>query len=257
MVIGADFGHNIIPYSAGADGRKYGGCLETDVNREVGKLLIKYLQQEGHIVINCTNDSASNQNEQLAGIVKKANAQKLDLFVSLHLNAFSDINANGTCTYAYSTTGKGFEYAKRVNNKLKPYWRDRGALTASFYVLRNTNAPAILIELFFCTNKSDYEQYQKQGADKIARLIAEGILNKTINNNANINNNVNNNTTNSSFLVKIDTDVLNVRNGASIDYKINTTVKKGEVFTIIETVGDWGRLKSGAGFINLKYTKKI
>lgn len=56
------------------------------------------------------------------------------------------------------------------------------------------------------------------------------------------------------YLVKIATDVLNVRDGAGTQYKINTTVKRGQVYTIVEECNGWGKLKSGAGWICLAYT---
>ena len=59
------------------------------------------------------------------------------------------------------------------------------------------------------------------------------------------------------YLVKITADVLNVRSGPSTSYKVNTTVKKGYIFTIVEEKNGWGRLKSGAGWISLQYTKKL
>lgn len=62
---------------------------------------------------------------------------------------------------------------------------------------------------------------------------------------------------NSTYKVKINTDVLNVRAGAGTSYKINTTVKFGEVYTIVETVNNWGKLKSGAGYICLDYCIKL
>lgn len=60
----------------------------------------------------------------------------------------------------------------------------------------------------------------------------------------------------SSYLVKITADVLNVRAGVGTNYPVVTTVKQNEVYTIVETQGNWGRLKSGAGWICLDYTKK-
>jgi len=57
-----------------------------------------------------------------------------------------------------------------------------------------------------------------------------------------------------SYTVKINTAVLNVRDGAGTNYKINTTVKKGEVYTIVDEDNGWGKLKSGAGWISLAYT---
>ena len=59
------------------------------------------------------------------------------------------------------------------------------------------------------------------------------------------------------YLVKINTDVLNVRVGPGTNYRIATQVKKGNVFTIVTEKGDWGKLKSGAGWIHLDYTKKV
>jgi len=60
-----------------------------------------------------------------------------------------------------------------------------------------------------------------------------------------------------SYKVKITADSLNVRAGAGTKYKSSMTVKKGEVYTIIEEKNGWGKLKSGAGWISLKYTKKV
>ena len=58
------------------------------------------------------------------------------------------------------------------------------------------------------------------------------------------------------YLVIIDTDVLNVRAGASTATKVTAQVKRNQVYTIVAEDGEWGKLKSGAGWINLKYTKK-
>lgn len=60
-----------------------------------------------------------------------------------------------------------------------------------------------------------------------------------------------------SYKVKINTAVLNVRSGAGTSYKVTTTVKKNQIYTIIEEKNGWGKLKSGAGWIKLSYTKKV
>lgn len=64
-------------------------------------------------------------------------------------------------------------------------------------------------------------------------------------------------TSNVSYLVKINTSVLNVRKGAGTSYSIVTTVKKNEVYTIVAEQNGWGKLKSGVGWIKLSYTVKI
>lgn len=58
------------------------------------------------------------------------------------------------------------------------------------------------------------------------------------------------------YLVKINTDVLNVRKYAGTQYPITTTVKRGQVYTIVDELYGWGKLKSGAGWICLAYTIK-
>lgn len=63
-------------------------------------------------------------------------------------------------------------------------------------------------------------------------------------------------TTFQPYTVKITANVLNVRSGPGINYKVVTSIKKNEVYTIVEKKNGWGKLKSGAGWISLKYTKK-
>lgn len=58
------------------------------------------------------------------------------------------------------------------------------------------------------------------------------------------------------YLVKIATDVLNVRGGAGTNYPIKTTVRRGQVYTIVDEISGFGKLKSGAGWICLAYTTK-
>lgn len=66
------------------------------------------------------------------------------------------------------------------------------------------------------------------------------------------------NTTTSKFpyVVIITADILNVRTSPSASAKIATQVKKGQTYTIVDENGEWGKLKSGAGWIHLGYTKK-
>ena len=61
-----------------------------------------------------------------------------------------------------------------------------------------------------------------------------------------------------SFLVEIICDSLNVRQKADFNSKVVDTVKKGQVYTIIEESNGLGKLKSGIGYISLnaKYVKR-
>lgn len=64
------------------------------------------------------------------------------------------------------------------------------------------------------------------------------------------------------YLVKVTADVLNIRKGAGTNYGKNGAIRDKGVYTIVaESTGKgatkWGKLKSGAGWISLDYTKKV
>ena len=58
------------------------------------------------------------------------------------------------------------------------------------------------------------------------------------------------------FNIKVTADALNVRKEPDIDSVIQAIVKKNSIHTIIETLGNWGHLKSG-GWISLIYTERM
>lgn len=60
-----------------------------------------------------------------------------------------------------------------------------------------------------------------------------------------------------NYVVKITADSLNVRKEPNVNATITTTVKKGQAYTIVDEKDGWGKLKSGAGWINLSYTSKL
>lgn len=60
-----------------------------------------------------------------------------------------------------------------------------------------------------------------------------------------------------TYNVRITANTLNVRAGSGTSYKVTTTVKKGGVYTITAEQNGWGKLKSGAGWISLKYTERV
>ena len=62
---------------------------------------------------------------------------------------------------------------------------------------------------------------------------------------------------NTPYMVKITASVLNVRGGVGVNHPITAKVNKGEIYTIVGETNGWGKLKSGVGWISLKYTKKL
>lgn len=63
--------------------------------------------------------------------------------------------------------------------------------------------------------------------------------------------------TSASYLVKVTADALNIRKGPGTNYGTNGSITNKGTYTIVETQGNWGKLKSGAGWICLDYTKRV
>ena len=59
------------------------------------------------------------------------------------------------------------------------------------------------------------------------------------------------------YIVQITADVLNIRKGPGTTYPVVGQIKDKGKYTIMEEKSGFGRLKSGAGWISLKYTRKI
>lgn len=91
----------------------------------------------------------------------------------------------------------------------------------------------------------------KTGA--ITGVVKESAINE-LNNNSNINSGANNKL---HYQVKVTASALNYRKGPGTNYGVNGTITDKGVYTIVEESNGWGKLKSGAGWISLKYTKKL
>lgn len=58
------------------------------------------------------------------------------------------------------------------------------------------------------------------------------------------------------YQVKVKADILNIRSGAGTGYGIVGTITDKGTYTIVQEKSEWGKLKSGAGWIALSYTAK-
>ncbi|MEI3355663.1 MAG: peptidoglycan recognition family protein [Clostridia bacterium] len=63
--------------------------------------------------------------------------------------------------------------------------------------------------------------------------------------------------TNNSYLVKVTASALNIRQGIGTGTPVVGCIRDKGTYTIVETSGNWGKLKSGAGWICLDYTTKV
>lgn len=170
MKFGIDMGHNVRPDS-GATGIRQ----EDHVIKEVGVRVIEKLRKLGHTVVVCTPSSATSVGNSLYQRVKNANDNNVDMFVSIHFNAGG---GRGSEVFANSTRGR--ELAQKVLNQIVALgFVNRGVKDGSWiYVIRNTQAPSILIECAFLDSKEDMERYNPED---MANAIVKGLAGKTVN----------------------------------------------------------------------------
>jgi N-acetylmuramoyl-L-alanine amidase len=169
MKFGIDSGHNCPP-DTGARGIK----VEDNLTLDVGNRVIAKLRALGNEVVVCRPSSARTVTESLSKRCSTANASRVDIYVSIHFNAFNR-QANGTEVFATSDTGR--KIAKPVLDEIiKLGFFNRGVKSGShLYVLKNTDMPAILIECCFIDSQKDMNLFNPE---TMANAIVKGLTGK-------------------------------------------------------------------------------
>ncbi|MBQ6264272.1 MAG: N-acetylmuramoyl-L-alanine amidase [Clostridia bacterium] len=216
------------------------GLREFDLAKNVAKYLSQYLRSAGFTVELINYDGSLYLTER----VRKINAGCFDFALEIHLNA-----GGGTGSEVYYPKGsqEGRRAAGLISAEIADMFSipDRGAKTKEglnggdyFAVVRETKPLTLLVETVFIDSPDVENLTSASGRDLCARAISKAVI-RFFNEKA------------TPFTVKILCDELNVRNGPGTNHKVNMTVSGGKVFTIVEQRGNWGRLRSGAGWINL------
>ncbi len=164
-----DYGHG------GSDpGAVYMGRKESDDVLSLGRAVASELRRHG-IVVDETR--VSDMTVSLTQRSDFENKQVYDYFISFHRNAFKPEQATGVETYTYINAGaKVKELAKKVQNALVGVgFGNRGVKEANFHVLRETKAPAVLIEIGFIDNSQDNALFDSQ-REEIVKAVAGAIL---------------------------------------------------------------------------------
>jgi len=151
MYITIDPGHSG-PFEPGAC---FGNLLECDVVLDISLALAGLLRASGHDVL--LTRTTHIDNDGLSFRAQMANQQPADLFISIHCNAFHKPEANGTEVFHYPGSVRGAYLADCIRKQIVSCigTRDRGTKQEQFQVLRQTNAPAVLVECGFITNDCD------------------------------------------------------------------------------------------------------
>lgn len=242
MVINVHAGHN-------PDGKAGCGAIglirESTENRAVKDKVIALLKARGHTVYDCTVNDGTSASDVLRKIVAKCNAHEVDLDVSIHFNAGAKKAENGKTTgtevYVFSKNGKAAAPAKRICNAISALgFTNRGVVERTgLYVLKHTNAPALLVECCFVDDPDDVGIYN---STTMAEAIVTGITGLKVNA--------------LPYTVKVKEQTA-VFEDARFDSKIVLTIKNAGIYTVVEEKNGFGRLKSGAGWLNLRTAERV
>ena len=179
-VIAVDAGHGGSDVGAIGPGRTY----EKSVTLAMASQLKGLLEQAGARVVMVRPDDRdvfgpnASDVQELKARAMVANNRKADVFVSIHANAFSDAAVGGVSTYYFQKSPYDALLAQHIQSSLVETVRlqDRRASSAGFYVIKNTNMPAVLVETAFISNpveerllnSSDFQQ-------RVAKGIVRGL----------------------------------------------------------------------------------
>ncbi len=191
----------VIVIDPGHGGKDKGGAgthfAEKNIVLSMAKKLSTLLQRQGfRVVLTRNNDTTVSLQQR----VNRARSVKADLYISLHANIAADKQVSGVETFCMTPAGTPSTYSNSPSNNkesgnlfdqnnmaLAFYIQqglikrtkatDRGVRRARFYVLRNVNCPAVLVETGFLSNRNEESKLNTNWYQNlIVRGIAEGIL---------------------------------------------------------------------------------
>ena len=179
-VIVLDAGHG------GWDPGKTGtnGVNEKELNLAVTEKLAEYLEMGGaEVILTRPSDEALGNGKQTDMAERKriANESGADILVSIHQNAFPSAKAKGAQVFYHNSSEKGKVLAECVQENLKNRVDGSNHRQAkendSYYILRTTEIPAVIVECGFLSNYEEEKLLNDAGyQEKLAWAIYCGIL---------------------------------------------------------------------------------
>ena len=163
------------------------GVTEKSVTLRVAKRLEELLKKAGATVyMTRTQDTEVSQNgadasdiDELQARVDVANDNGADIFLSIHMDSFTNAEVSGTTGYYYEKgSSDSRELAAAIKDRLVQSLGtvDRGTKGSNFYVCRKSDMPAALIEMAFVSNPAEETLLSSDaGVEKAAKAIFEGI----------------------------------------------------------------------------------
>ena len=156
-----DQGHNPSDFNTGAEGNGY---FEQNITYEIGRRLYNLLLTNPEFTPRLSRPTpetilGTSNSSSLTARVNEANSWPADIFISLHNNAATNPSATGNEALVYSSASTvANNLAARILEQLTltTGLRNRGIVNRpGLYVLKETNMPAVLVEMGFISNPYD------------------------------------------------------------------------------------------------------
>ncbi len=167
----------IDPGHGGADGGSIGsgGLVEADVCWRLATLVAERLAAFGAKVRFSRQEPETPDDSERA---RRANEFGADLVISLHLNSTQEPTAEGSSAYHWVTSRSGEELADAIQSELVSSLGCRDCRThpRSYTILRETRAPAVVVEPAFISNPDECKRLEDPDhLIAIADAIVRGI----------------------------------------------------------------------------------
>ena len=163
------------------------GIMEKSVTLRVANEARRLLMAQGATVF-MTRDTdkevspkgaKASDIEELQARCDVANQNNSDVFISIHMDSFSNGAAKGTTGYYYSLgSPRSRELADKVRSGVIDQigTQSRGTQSCNFYVVKHTDMPATLVEVAFISNDAEEKLMDSEdGIKKAAQGIVDGI----------------------------------------------------------------------------------
>lgn len=161
---------------------------ESELNLKMTYQLKNIFEKSGFKVILTRTDENGLYGEYSDGFklrdlkkrVEIVNSSKADLFISVHMNKYSQPSRRGAQVF-YKINDETSNYlAEKIQlriNLMKESSRICQALKGDYYVLNNSEIPSVLVECGFLSNKKDEELLlSEQYREKLAIEIFKGAV---------------------------------------------------------------------------------
>ena len=167
----------IDPGHGGKDSGTIGtiGTLEKTLTIRTANLLADKLRAAGsNVIITRQNDIFITLQDR----VNISNLNRADAFISIHYDSIKDSSVRGMTSYYYSSSQK--ELANVLHESIieSSELKDRGVRQNNYFVLRENNQPATLLELGYLSNKQEEQLVSSQKyQETVSAAIYEGLEN--------------------------------------------------------------------------------